>query len=60
LQTVFFPKLCQFAQGNYVLDAAASNINVYFGEVHGFLQVSGIGFFGKNRSYLNLETYRLR
>jgi hypothetical protein len=43
-----------------VLDAAASNINVYFGELHGFLQVRGIGLFGKNRSYLHLETYRMQ
>jgi hypothetical protein len=31
-----------------------------FGEIHGFLHVSRIGLFGKNRSYLHLETYRLQ
>jgi hypothetical protein len=30
---------------------------IYFGEVHGFLQVSGIGLLGKNRSYIHLETW---
>jgi hypothetical protein len=31
-----FQKLTQFSQKNNALDAAASNIDVFFGEMHGF------------------------
>jgi hypothetical protein len=39
LQKVFLSKLIEFSQGNNVLDAAASNIDGLFGEIHVFLQL---------------------
>jgi hypothetical protein len=33
---------------------------VFFGDLHEFLQVSGIGLFGENRSFFHLETPRLQ
>jgi hypothetical protein len=55
-----FQKLTQFSQGNNVLDAAASNIKGFFGEIQVLLQVSCIYLFGTNRTYLLLETPKLQ
>jgi hypothetical protein len=47
-------------QGNNVLDSAASNIDGIFGEIHVFLQLSWIGELEANRSYVHLETPKLK
>jgi hypothetical protein len=39
-----------------MLDAAVSNIDGLYEEIHVFLQLSWIGLFGQNRLYLNLQT----
>jgi hypothetical protein len=41
-----FEDLTQFSQGNNVIDAAASNIDGFFAEIHVFLQLRLIGLFG--------------
>jgi hypothetical protein len=43
----YFQKQTQFSQGNNVLDAIASNIEGFFGEIHVFLQFPQNGLFGK-------------
>jgi hypothetical protein len=41
-----FQKLTQLSQGNNVLEAAASNLIVFFGEIRMFLQFSSMGLLG--------------
>jgi hypothetical protein len=40
-----------------VIDAADSNIDVGFVELHVFLHLSLIGLFGAKKGYLHLENY---
>jgi hypothetical protein len=56
LQKVVLSKLTELSQGNNLLDAAVSNIDGLFGEIHVFLQLDWIGLCGGNRQYLHLQT----
>jgi hypothetical protein len=42
------------------IDAAASNINVFLGMIHVFLQLSYIGLYGTKRAYILLEKHKLQ
>jgi hypothetical protein len=50
-----FQKETQFSPGNNVLDAAASNIDDFFGETHVFLQLSTTAQNGTNTACIHLE-----
>jgi hypothetical protein len=56
---VLHSKSDSILQGNNVPDAAASNMDGVFGEIHVFLQLSWVDLFGANRAYLHLETPKL-
>jgi hypothetical protein len=55
-----FQKLTQWSQGNNVLDATDSNIDVFFGELYVFLQLSWIVLFGTKWASFHLENYDLQ
>jgi hypothetical protein len=50
-----FQRDSQFSQGNNVLDAAASNIDGFFGVTHVFLQLSWTAQYGTNTACIHLE-----
>ena len=43
-----------------MVDAAASNRDGVFGEIHVFLQLKLIGLFGADRAYLHFEFHELQ
>jgi hypothetical protein len=51
-----FQKLTQLSQGNSVLDAHASNLIIFFLEIHAFLQLSWICLFGAMETIFTMET----
>jgi hypothetical protein len=53
-------KLNHLRQGNNVLDAKFITQMVFFGEIHVYLPLSGIGLFGPKRAYLPLEKPKLQ
>jgi hypothetical protein len=51
-----FKKRIQFSQGNNVLDSAATDIRLFFGKIHAFLQLRWVGICGEKIDHLYLGT----
>jgi hypothetical protein len=56
LQEYSFQKQTQYLQGNNVLDAASSNKDGSFGEIHVFFQLRSIDLFEENETLPSLKT----
>jgi hypothetical protein len=60
LQEVFHSKTNSITQGNNVVNAVTSNIQVVFGELHVFLQLNWMGLFGTKWASSTLKTMNHR